>query len=147
MRVPRKLTMAAAATITAVLAAGGIAMATPNPGPATGMMNGQVGHTPATAGPQGDWRGQMHGGDLDSMSGMQTEARGDGGMDAMRGQMGSTHDQMGAMHGDAEQMLTHHDQMVERDPQMQQRPDEMADRYPEMRDHMGSVGGPAGPRR
>jgi Spy/CpxP family protein refolding chaperone len=154
MRIPRKLTIAAAATVTAVLAAGGIAMATPTPGPATGMMDGQVDQMPATTGPQADGMGQMHAGDLDAVAELHAEVWADGDMDAMHGQMGATRSEMGAMngqvgamHGDAEQMRAHHDQMVERDPQVQQRHDEMVDRYPEMRGQMGSVGAPAGPRR
>ena len=158
MKIPRKLTIAATATIGAVLAATGIAMATPTatglPGPATGMMVGEVDHLPAGAGPQPGWMAELHAGDLDWMAEMHASGWADGDMDAMHGQMGAMHGDMGAMHGDmgamhgdAEQMRQHHDRMVERDPQMRQRHDEMADRYPEMREHMGSVDGPSGSRR
>lgn len=138
MTASRKLTITVAGTVTAVLAAGGIAMATPaatelpSPAtstPATGMMVGQFAPVPGGDGPQA--------GGMDQMPD-------DGWMD---GDMGAMHGQMGAMHGDAEQMQQHHDRMVERDPQMQQRHDDMVDRYPEMREHMGTAATLRGPGR
>lgn len=137
MKIPRRITIAAAATVTAILAATGIAMATPAstglPGPATGnpatgMMDGQVEPGPDGDGPQADWMDQMH-----------ADRWKDGDADAMHSQMGAMQADMGAMHGDAEQMQQHHARMTERDPQMQQRHDDMVDRYPEMREHMDAA--------
>ncbi len=141
MTASRKITIAVAGTVTAVLAAGGIAMATPaatdlpspaTSNPATAMMYGQFEPVAGGDGPQADWMNEMHAGDVDWMDQMPD----DGWMD---GDMGAMHSQMGAMHGGAGQMAQHHAQMTERDPQMQQRHDEMADRYPEMREHMGAA--------
>ncbi len=132
MRIPNKITISAAVTVTALLTAGGIAMATPastglsspaTDSPATGM-------TPADLDCMHERAGQMH-----------------GDMDQMHSDMGAMHGDMDAMHGDAEQMRQHHARMIERDPQMQQRHDEMVDRYPEMRGHMGAFEGLPGPGR
>lgn len=144
MTASRKLTITIAGTVTAVLAAGGIAMATPAatelPGPATstpatGMMDGQAERATDGDGPQAGGMGQMH-----------ADRWTDGDADAMHRQMGEMHGQ-GEMHGDAEQMQQHHDRMVERNPQMQQRHDDMVDRYPEMREHMGTAATLRGPGR
>ena len=141
MTASRKITIAVAGTATAVLAAGGIAMATPaatdlpspaTSNPATAMMDGQFGPVAGGDGPQASWMNQMHAGNADWMDQMPE----DGWMD---GDMGAMHSQIGAMHGDAEQRQQHHARMIERDPQMQQRHDEMADRYPEMGEHMGAA--------
>ena len=141
MTASRKITITAAGTVTAVLAAGGIAMATPAatdlPSPATGnpataMMDGQFEPVPGGDGPQANWMNQMHAGNTDWMDQMPDDGR-------MDGDMGAMHSQMGAMQGDAEQRQQHHARMIERDPQMQQRHDEIADRYPEMREHMGAA--------
>jgi hypothetical protein len=132
MRIPRKITIAASATVAAVLAAGGIAVATPtSPGLPGATTTGEFDRMPAD-GPEAGWMGDMHGGDVGWMGEMHADGWMDGGRDAM-------HDQMGAMHDDVEQMARHHARMIERDPQMQQRHDEMVDRYPEMQEHMGAV--------
>lgn len=138
MTVSRKLPITVAGTVTAVLAAGGIAVAAsaatelPRPAssaPAHGIMDGQVERPTDGDGPQVGGMGQMPD---------------DGSLDS---DMGAMHDRMGEMHGDGERMQRHHDRMVERDPQMQERHDRMVDRYPEMRDHMGTAATLRGPER
>jgi len=149
MTASRKITITAVGTVAAVLAATGIAIATPafmgqpspaTGNPATGMMVGEIDHMPAGAGSGAGRMDQMHAGDVDWMAEMHAKGWGGGGNGAM-------HSQMGAMHGDAGQMARHHAQMIERDPQMQQRHDEMAGLYPEMREHMSPFDGSPGPGR
>ncbi len=144
MRIPKRLTITASTTVIAVLAVGGIAMATPTspevPGTANAMMAGQVDHMPAGARPWTDWMGDMHGADVDRMDEMHADGWTDGDMDALHGRMG-------AMHGDAEQMAQYHHRLVECDPELQQRHDDTVDRYPERRAHMGAVEPFRGPER
>jgi hypothetical protein len=132
MRIPRKITISAALTVTALLAAAGMAMATPAstglPSPATGSF--ATGVTPTDLDCTHDRAGQM----LEDV-------------DAMHGAKAAMHGAKAAMHGDAEQMRQHHARMIERDPQMQQRHDEMVDKYPEMGGHMDAFDGSPAPGR
>ena len=98
MNIPRKITISAASTVAAVLAATGIAMAAPTaPGSPGDLMVGGANDVPAE---QADWMDEMHADNADWMDEMHADGWTDGDMGAMHARMG---------------------EMLETYPQMQQR--------------------------